>query len=193
MGSFDFTQYMLASLFQKVNYVILENSPSLLFYLLVWGYETRWGWILRRKSIIFQGFFLRLGLWKGSRERKAAFLHPLTQRSDCCWPRTQKTLEFQVFIHPNVPVPGLFLKIRVLVFQWKLVTPVHSVPFYLALSHKPDFQHTWKSSLWPYKRWISKCCHKGPLAFMPHSKLTDSRTKPLFLFLGIFTSSAAIT
>ena len=35
MSSFDFTQYMLANLFQKVNYVILENSPSLLFYLLV--------------------------------------------------------------------------------------------------------------------------------------------------------------
>lgn len=109
MGSFGFTPYMSANLFQQVNYVILENSPSLLFYPLVWGYETRWGWILRRKSIIFQGFFLRLGLWEGSKERKSAFLSPPTQRrSSCCRPRTQKTLEFQVFIHPNFPIPGLF-------------------------------------------------------------------------------------
>ena len=116
-GFFWFHPVYVSQLFQQVNYVILENSPSLLFYPLVWGYEIRWGWILRRKSIIFQGFFLRLSLWKCSKERKAAFLHPLTQRSGCCWPRTQKTLEFQVFIHPNVPIPGLFFLIRVLVFQ----------------------------------------------------------------------------
>lgn len=72
MGYFGFTQCMLANLFQQVNY-----SRELTFPLILptgGGYETRWGWILR-KSIIFQGFFLRLGLWKGSRERKAAFLH----------------------------------------------------------------------------------------------------------------------
>lgn len=111
-GLFWLYPVYVSQLFQQVNY-----SGELTFPLILptgGGYETRWGWILR-KSIIFQGFFLRLGLWKGSRERKAAFLHSPKKR--LLLAQNSEDARVSSFYPSKCSHPKSLFLIRVLVFQ----------------------------------------------------------------------------